>query len=388
VATLSQYNWSNISDHDFESVCRDVLAVTLGTVVEQFAAGRDGGRDLRATVDRDLVIGQAKHYMRSGYPKLLTSLENTELPKLEKMQPEPGRYLVFTTVPLTPDRKTEIRNLLAPFVKSDSDVWGIEDIEGVIVANPTIEESHFKLWLTSVRMLERARATQTDARSILRLDELLEKARLFVPHEKMDEARSILNSEHCLIISGAPGIGKTTLAEMLSLGFAEAGHKSYFVTSVNEIEELLVRKEEQVIVYDDFLGRTNFREAPEVHSQERLFSLMKSMRKRADQFFILTTREYIYQEARFSSERISQNQAEVFRCILDVGGYGTLDKAAILYNHLFWTEGLQLEDIQEFVASRGYLSVIRHPNFNPRWIADTVEYLAQGNRSSFPRVAP
>ena len=37
----------------------------------------------------------------------------------------------------------------------------------------------------------------------------------FVPFEKINEFAKVLNEEHVLIISGEPGIGKTTLAEYL-----------------------------------------------------------------------------------------------------------------------------------------------------------------------------
>lgn len=372
---MSQYNWSNLSDHDFEAVCRDILSASLRARFESFARGADGGIDLRAEVDDQLVIGQSKHYQASGVSKLIASLRK-EREKLEAMSPAPDRYIVLTTAALTPANKREIVEVCAPFLKAEADVWGPGDIEGALAANPTIEAQHFKLWLSSVRVLGQILGNATLGRSSARLEEIARRARLFVAHSRLPEAERILHKEHSLIISGPPGIGKTTLAEMLALRLGSAGFVVHFVAEVSEIEALVGREEKQLFVYDDFLGRTNFRDTAAQSTQERLFAMIRHVRSKPNKYLVMTTREYIYQEARTLSERMAQGYADEIRCILDVRGYNRMSRAEILYNHLFWTDGIAKIDLQDFVGSKGYMPIIAHPNFNPRWIADALDRIA------------
>ena len=65
------------------------------------------------------------------------------------------------------------------------------------------------------------------------------------------------------------------MAEMLVLRLLEVGYHAHFVTRVDELEREARDEEKQIFLYDDFLGRTNFKEAPDASSQERLFAFMR-----------------------------------------------------------------------------------------------------------------
>ena len=99
----------------------------------------------------------------------------------------------------------------------------------------------------------------------------------------------------------------------------------------------MIGGKKQLFVYDDFLGRTNFKEAPDAASQERLFTFMRWVSRNAGKYLILTTREYLYREAKVANERLSASRADLVKCILDVDGYTRITRARILYNHLYWT---------------------------------------------------
>lgn len=373
---MAQYNWSNLSDHDFEAVCRDLMAKTLGSTVEAFATGRDGGIDLRATIKRSLIIGQAKHYLRSDYADLLRSVRK-EKQRLDELPRKPNRYILYTSASLSPAKKTELKAALEPYVRRTSDIVGIDDLEGQLVQHPSIEEHHYKLWLASARVLESILGNATRNRTTVRVEELLRKARLYVPHRKFADAQKILAEEHCLIVSGPAGIGKTTLAEMLTLKFLGVDFDVFFVATVDEIEQKMKPEAKQVFIYDDFLGRTNFKEAPDATSQERLFAMMRHIATKKNMYVILTTREYLYREAQAANDRLSESRADLMRCLLDVRGYSTEARAKILYNHLYWSTRIPPLVLKEFVTSNGHWAVIEHPNFNPRWIADCLDRIGE-----------
>ena len=44
---VTTYNFSEISDFEFEALCRDLLQEELGLSLELFAPGPDGGIDIR-----------------------------------------------------------------------------------------------------------------------------------------------------------------------------------------------------------------------------------------------------------------------------------------------------------------------------------------------------
>lgn len=300
---------------------------------------------------------------------------------MDKASRKPTRYILLTSQSLSPARKTELRAALKPYCKRTSDILGVDDIEGIIVKNPSIEEYHYKLWLSGTRVLSQILGNAALTRSEIRVDELLQRARLFVEPAAMPEAERILRAEKSLIISGAPGIGKTTLAEMLALRFLNAGYRVYFPATVSEIEERTKKDDKELFIFDDFLGRTNLREAPPTSDQERLFAFMRHIRRVSNKYLVLTTREYMFKEARAANERLTINRADIIKCLLDVSGYDRNARAKILYNHLYWSPGIATPDLVAFVKDRGYERVIAHPDFNPRFIADTINRIA-----SIPKV--
>ena len=64
---MSDYDFSQLSPHDFELICRDLLQAEWGLVLESFKAGKDGGIDFRYTQAGKQIIVQCKRFVETGF---------------------------------------------------------------------------------------------------------------------------------------------------------------------------------------------------------------------------------------------------------------------------------------------------------------------------------
>ena len=82
----------------------------------------------------------------------------------------------------------------------------------------------------------------------------VKKASIFVETDIYARALKRLQTSRVLIISGSPGVGKTTLAEQLGLCFCKKyGFSHYlFVASVDQLYASRGLPGEKVLVFDDF----------------------------------------------------------------------------------------------------------------------------------------
>lgn len=403
---MSTRSFAGLSPLDFETLMRDLLWQHWGVRVESFMQGRDQGIDLRVMVamgkgrrrlphlpptflrateagrptrGTQTIIVQCKHYEKSGYDKLKSKLRE-ELPKVEALSPT--KYLLATTVGLTPERKSELAGILKPWCKSDDDILGADDIDGLLAQYPDVEKHNFKLWLNSVGVLERVLHNDIVSRTAGYREDLERQARIYVQNESYSEARTILGERRVCIISGAPGVGKTTLANILVMRLIDEGFEPVFVAAdAGEADRLYRSAGKQVFVYDDFLGRTSGLEKLTKNEDDKLLRLITRIQRDPSKRFILTTREYILQQARQWYERLGDRRIDLVHYILDIGVYTRMVRAQILYNHLYFSL-LPDEAKKSFVDSRVYHRIINHPNYNPRLIEDTVDLAIFGNVAS------
>ena len=137
---MATYNFSEISAFEFESLCRDLLQAELGVSLELFAPGPDRGIDVRYMGSdggkRPAIVAQCKRWAADSFNQLLSHLETDELPKVGKIAPT--RYIVMTSVPLSPDRKDRIVIALHPWIRKPSDVMGSDDISGLLARHSQV----------------------------------------------------------------------------------------------------------------------------------------------------------------------------------------------------------------------------------------------------------
>ena len=123
---MPSYDFSTLSPPDFEALTRDLLQAELNVRLQSFTTGRDKGVDLRhAPVDGEDWVVQCKHYARTPFPTLFSQLREKELPKVQLLGP--SRYILATSIGLTPQNVDDIFTLFAPYCLSKDDIFGRED---------------------------------------------------------------------------------------------------------------------------------------------------------------------------------------------------------------------------------------------------------------------
>jgi hypothetical protein len=138
---MADYDFRSLSPHDFELLCRDLLQRTLEVRLESFTIGRDAGVDFRHRKGDANLIVQCKHYAESGYDRLVRVLAGKERKKLDTLKPT--RYVLATSVGLTPTRKEELVNVLAPYCLEPADLLGREDLNNLLTQYADVERQHF-----------------------------------------------------------------------------------------------------------------------------------------------------------------------------------------------------------------------------------------------------
>tara|TARA_R110002111_G_scaffold100976_6_gene156508 strand:+ start:67173 stop:69479 length:2307 start_codon:yes stop_codon:yes gene_type:complete len=365
---MAGYDFSALSPHEFEELTRDLLEKKHGVPFQAFTVGPDGGIDLRHSSDSNKQwVVQCKHFAKSQYSSLKSHIKK-ELRKIQKLNPK--RYILVTSLGLTPKNVDELFDLLQPYCVSKHDIIGKDDLNGILRDNPEIENSHFKLWITSERVLSRVLHNDVMVQSSMTKEEIHKRLGLYVFTDMFKIAKNKLESDGVCIISGIPGVGKTTLAEMLLVDHLM---KDWQLVTIHQniSEALQVLREDpkakQIFYYDDFLGQIKSGEKLAKNEDRTLLQLIKSVSTTKTKRFILTTREYILSQAKEEHEQLARSDIEIYKFVIECEDYNDESKAKILANHLYYF-GVQQKYIAAIIKNEKYRNIINHQNYSPRII--------------------
>lgn len=363
---MSKQDLTAIDDKEFEILCCQLLSNELGARFERFKPGKDAGVDGRYfKEDKTEIVLQCKHWARSSISALLRSLLKTELPKVTKLKP--ARYLLATSMELNRADKQKIAAIFSGYMQSSSDVFGYEDICDLLSKYPGLYKEHPNLWLSSAEVIGLIENAAIIGRSAFTLSEIRSKAIRYVETTSHREAKARLEKLGTVLITGLPGIGKTTLADQLCLEYVLHNYELCVLgKSIEEVENVYKEDKRQIYYFDDFVG-SNYLEALIQHDDSRIVGFINRVSKDPQKRFILTSRTTVLNQAKILSDRFAIAKIDRNEFEIKVESLEPIDRARILHKHI-WYSDLSPEIIEQILSLRRYREIIFHKNFNPRLI--------------------
>jgi len=379
------FNYSNLNDNEFESLCLDIMDKKLNTSLRKFAKGKDGGIDLIDDIQDKNIMVQVKHYAKTSFSGLLSSLKK-EIDKVTKLNPK--QYYICCSKELTPGNISDIYLLFKDYMSSDKNIISLNEIDNFLhdETNIDILRKHFKLWIESTNVLKSIYTQDVCIDGETLLYDINNEVKYFVKTSLYEQALNYLSNCRALLIIGDPGIGKTVLSKMILLYYISKGYKVRYTTDGTDLSSLKKAlsqnpTDKEFILLDDCLGQAYFNMKETQGNQ--LTALIRYVNMHENKILVLNSRVTIYRDASAKSAELNKlfkgDECKIYT--LNMSELNNLEKAKILYNHLYFNnvENTFFNSIRE---NRNYLKIINHPNYNPR----IIEFIS--NPQNFSHIKP
>jgi adenylate kinase family enzyme len=367
---MANYDFSTLNDKDLEVLVCDLFTREFGVNFQSFKVGKDKGIDLRYSTikSENEIIVQVKHYLKSGFNQLINTLKTKEKEKIDRLCPK--RYILVTSIGLSPTDKEKLKTTLDPYISNTNDIFGCDDLNMLISKYEDLEKKHFKLWFSNVNIIQKIVNNGIDGRSGFIAETIKKNLGLYVVNESYEKALKKLREHKVLLITGVPGIGKTTLANLITYRLLSRDYRLVYIDDkIREGEDLFDDdlNVKQLFYFDDFLGSNYLEIINSRNTDKSIVNFIERVKVTPKKYLILTTRTTILNQARSIHEKLSRANLDSLKYEIEISNYNDYEKAKILYNHLYFND-IPIEMTAELFRDKRYKKIIKHRNYNPRLI--------------------
>ncbi len=362
---MADYDFQSLlSPLDFEHLVRDLLSKDLGLELTAFAEGKDSGIDLRySKSQKDNIIVQCKRVKSISKKQI-----DEEAKKIHQLSPE--KYYFIISCEVSVDKFNYIKKAFKNWMNGDdSFIYTRSKLNALLDTYKDVHQKNYKLWLNSSTIFNSLINQPLFERAKSLIKDLKRDYKYYVRNESLHKAIDMLNKHQFILISGIPGIGKTTLAKLILWEYLQKGFELIEIRKIIEGEQILVEDSDnnQVFYFDDFLGE-NFLKFDVIEGRSTdLIEFIKRIRNSKNKILVMTTREYILNQAKETYEKLDSDDLEIAKYTLDLSTYSKRIKSLILYNHLYYSQ-TPIEYIGEILKNKTYKKIINHQNYSPRII--------------------
>jgi hypothetical protein len=201
-------------------------------------------------------------------------------------------------------------------------------------------------------------------------------ARVFWPTRAYERARDVLARYRFVVLTGPPEMGKTAIAQMLSLSQMTDGWEAHECNDPDDVWRVFDRNRRQVFIADDAFGSTEYRpDAAErwARGLGRLLGMLD------DQHWLIWTSRPAPLKAglrRVQRERGSERFPAPGEVLVDASDLDLAEKTLILFRH---AKARGVSGAARTLLRSAALSIVEHPHFTPerirRLVTDRLEEL-------------
>lgn len=374
---------------EFENFCSHLLEIREeGITFITNGRGKDGGIDIKSTNTKDKIIGQCKLYDPTNYNGLLRNLKK-EIAKCRRQNAD--RYILCINIELTPSRVAQVMEIFNGFIHREEDLIDGTKLNKYLNQEPYqyLFKSYSKLLVPNLQSVELALDKVVFRKYYQKtayfLHEIEAKHRLFHHTPQIPFLIQQLEENRVIILTGNPGIGKTTTAMMLANYFLSRKVKDMiFLEERDYADTLSVAEEDRLIVVDDFWGQ---KFSPDVknHStfQREFQTIIGHFANSNNCYLILTSRDYVLKDVLKGAELETQNLLDKNKHIIRIEDHSSEDKVKILLNHLLFYD-FDLSYFQTAQYKDTFEQIIDHRNYSPRHLDFYIKsFLKEDYQSSY-----
>jgi len=390
---MASFDFSTLNSTDFENLVGDLLNAqercrNSHIRFKSFKTGKDKGIDLLHASQGNPyeIIVQAKHFVETPYSVFFSHLK-LEKEKVERLKP--CTYILATSKDLTVAQTEGIVDLFEPFIRTQNDIYGKKNLNALLDEYPNILNNHYKLWFSSTAVLQKlSNYIHAGKAGEFVENNLKKKLRLYVATPQLNEARSIIEKNSFVVVTGEPGSGKTSLAELLLYEHIANDYGLIYITdTLHQVENLITPDDtKQIFYFDDFLGHTESELVKARASESYLLNIIRRISWNKNKRLILTTRTFILNSALLESEKLKGVLTQAIESTVSLQEYSPALRRQLILNHV--EESLLSENLKGVLREESMIDyLIDHPNFYPRSVQfmTTHENVGQFNAAEYKK---